>query len=202
IAGRYCNGHVSHYEPMLNEHSQHILDVSVMGSERIPPETAAEAREIATAVLERFDVVGVLCIELFLAGDGRLIVNEIAPRPHNSGHLTIEAYNCSQFELQLRTVCGLPPVVLQKRLPAAAMANLLGQHIPETWSADQLSAAAAGDTHLHMYGKTGRRPGRKVGHITAIAESASAAESTVRTARNRLRLQNAIQNPDGLRIHQ
>ena len=78
-------------------------------------------------------LVGVLCLELFLTSDGQLLVNEIAPRPHNSGHLTIEAYNCSQFELQLRTICGLPDVPLVRKAPAAAMANLLGQHIPPEW---------------------------------------------------------------------
>ena len=108
--------------------------MSISGATQVTAQIANEASEMTRAVLEHFDVVGVLCMELFLTTDGRLLVNEIAPRPHNSGHLTIEAYNCSQFELQLRTICNLHAVPLTRRAPAAAMANLLGQHLPEVWN--------------------------------------------------------------------
>jgi len=112
VAGRYADGTCSFFAPFLNHHANHILDVTISGSELVTPALATQATEMARGVLERFDVVGVLCIELFLTTDGKLVVNEIAPRPHNSGHLTIEAYNCSQSELQLRTICGLPWVAL------------------------------------------------------------------------------------------
>ena len=141
---------------------------------------------MATAVLEHFDVVGVLCLELFLTSDEQLIVNEIAPRPHNSGHLTIEAYNCSQFELQLRTICGLPAVPLERRSAAAAMANLFGQHLPTEWTPKAVAPAANQESHLHLYGKGEARENRKVGHLTVLDSNFAAAEGAARTARDRL----------------
>lgn len=184
VAGRYADGTTCFFDPLLNHHAHHILDVSVSGSPEISPAIAAEAREMARAVLEHFNVIGVLCIELFLTRNGSLIVNEIAPRPHNSGHLTIEGYNCSQFELQLRTICGLPPVDLVRRAPAAAMANLLGQHLPESWDSRRLEGLSQSGVQLHMYGKSGRQQNRKMGHITATADSPEEAEIFVRRQRD------------------
>jgi 5-(carboxyamino)imidazole ribonucleotide synthase len=123
-------------------------------------------------------------VEFFLTADGKLLVNEIAPRPHNSGHLTIEACVTSQFEQQLRAVCGLPLGSTEYVRPAA-MANLLGdvwQHGPPDWTA----VLSNPSLKLHLYGKQEARPGRKMGHLTAVADSAAEAAKIVREARDRL----------------
>jgi 5-(carboxyamino)imidazole ribonucleotide synthase len=126
--------------------------------------------------------VGVLCVEFFVMRDGRLLVNEIAPRPHNSGHLTFDACVTSQFEQQLRAVCGLPLGATDLYRPAA-MANLLG----DVWEGGEPDWAAALDDRavkLHLYGKAEPRPGRKMGHLTALAESVDEAVAKVRHARD------------------
>jgi 5-(carboxyamino)imidazole ribonucleotide synthase len=186
VAGRYADGTTVFFDPLLNHHANHILDVSVSAAPQVTESIANDAVEMARAVLEHFDVVGVLCIELFLANSGRLVVNEIAPRPHNSGHLTIEAYHCSQFELQLRAICGLPSVPLVRRAPAAAMANLLGQHIPDAWGGDNLSALKSPGSNLHLYGKPESRINRKMGHITITGDDPATVEREVRLAREAL----------------
>ncbi len=180
IGVRGAAGHYAHYGPLENRHRQHILDVSIAPAS-LEPRVAAEACDIARAVLEALDVIGVLCVEMFLARDGRLMVNELAPRPHNSGHLTIDAYTCCQFEQQVRAVCGLP-LGAATLLRPAAMANLLG----ELWQAgtpDWCAACAYPDLSLHLYGKNEPRPGRKMGHLTACAETRELALERVLAAR-------------------
>jgi hypothetical protein len=149
------------------------------------PETAhrlvEEAVRLARGLLEELDVVGVLCVEFFVTRDGRLLVNELAPRPHNSGHLTFDASVTSQFEQQLRAVCGLP-LGSTELLRPAAMANLLG----DLWSGgepDWAAACAFPDVKLHLYGKSHARPGRKMGHLTALAERTATARERVLHAR-------------------
>ncbi|MEZ6131794.1 MAG: 5-(carboxyamino)imidazole ribonucleotide synthase [Planctomycetaceae bacterium] len=195
IAGRWSNGHCEFFDPIVNHHANHILDVSVSGATLVTPKIAQQSREIARAILEHFDVVGVLCVELFLTADGKLLVNEIAPRPHNSGHLTIEACHCSQFELQLRTICNLPPVALQRRTPSAAMANLLGQHLPNNWTAEALQGLTIPESHLHLYGKQHRQTGRKMGHLTVTGCDADLTEKTVRRVRNHLASAAELETP-------
>lgn len=185
VAGRYADGTCSFYAPSVNHHSNHILDVSVSGSPLVTPEIEKAAQDIAQAILEHFEVVGVLCVEFFLRPDGSLVVNEIAPRPHNSGHLTIEAFNCSQFELQLRTICNLPARPLHRTKPNAAMVNLLGQHLPDTWDLPPAQFETSCSS-LHLYGKTEAKTDRKMGHITCLAESAQLAENAAIKARNNL----------------
>ncbi|MFM7251080.1 MAG: 5-(carboxyamino)imidazole ribonucleotide synthase [Planctomycetaceae bacterium] len=183
IAARGLDGAVVTWEPSRNVHTRHILDVSVAPS-GLDPAVVAEARRIAAAVLGALDVVGVACVEFFVDAAGGLLVNEIAPRPHNSGHLTIEGADTSQFEQQLRAVCGLPLGSTRPR-GAAAMANLLG----DCWARgepDWQAALATEGVSLHLYGKSDPRPGRKVGHLTALAPDAAAAERLVREARRRL----------------
>jgi 5-(carboxyamino)imidazole ribonucleotide synthase len=124
-------------------------------------------------------------VEFFVARDGRLFINELAPRPHNSGHLTVEACRTSQFEQQLRAICGLPlgsPDLLQP----AAMANLLGdvwRNGEPNWAA----ALASPDVKLHLYGKSTPRPGRKMGHLTVLAGTTTEATARVLAARDALR---------------
>jgi 5-(carboxyamino)imidazole ribonucleotide synthase len=136
-------------------------------------------------VLRHLDVVGLICVEFFLTRGGQLLVNEIAPRPHNSGHLTIDACVCSQFEQQVRAVCGLPLGSFAIKTPAAAMANLLG----DVWqNGEPQWARVLSDERLrlHLYGKTEARPGRKMGHVTALAGSAEEAAALARAARQSL----------------
>ena len=124
-------------------------------------------------IAEQLDLVGVCCVEMFLTRDGKLVVNEIAPRPHNSGHLTIEACVTSQFEQQVRAICGLPLGSMQPHTPAA-MVNLLGD-LWEKGEPDWLEMLAVPRGYLHLYGKTEAKPGRKMGHFTVLGENAEIA---------------------------
>lgn len=183
VCARGQNGEFAHYGVIENEHANHILDVSfapAVCSEKI----FHDAVEIARSVTEAFDYVGTLCVEFFLTKDERLLINEIAPRPHNSGHLTFGPCHTSQFEQQLRAVCGLTLGSTEFYRPAA-MANLLGE-VWEGGEPDWESAMFDPRLKLHLYGKAEPRPGRKMGHITAIAETASDAAALVRESRRRL----------------
>lgn len=179
IAARHERGFM-HYGVLENRHHRHILDVT-----SAPAEVSAEVAETAVAltreVFEALELVGVACVEFFLTAAGELLINELAPRPHNSGHLTIEACAVSQFEAQLRAVCGLPLMPSAPVRPAA-MANLLG----DLWAGgepDWAAALAFPDVHLHLYGKREARPGRKMGHLTALAATPAAARERVLAAR-------------------
>lgn len=180
VAARGLDGSFAHFGVIENAHRNHILDVSVAPPD-LPPEVSASAVAIARGIFEALDVVGVLCVEFFLTRAGTLLVNELAPRPHNSGHLTIDACVTSQFEQQVRAVCGLP-LGSTEQLRPAAMANLLG----EVWQAgepDWAAACAVPGVKLHLYGKQQARPGRKMGHLTALAGTTAEAERLVRAAR-------------------
>jgi 5-(carboxyamino)imidazole ribonucleotide synthase len=183
VAARGPSGEFADYGVIANRHRNHILDVSVAPAV-IPRAAWAEATSMARAVLEALDCVGVLCVEFFLTRDGRLLINELAPRPHNSGHLTFDACVTSQFEQQLRAICGLP-LGSTELLRPAAMANLLGDlwnERPPRWSA----ALAIPNVKLHLYGKLAARPGRKMGHLTALAADQATAEQAVLAAREAL----------------
>ena len=183
VAARGANGEFVHYGAIENQHSRHILDISIAPA-RIPAHIAAEAVDMTRCVLERLGVVGVLCVEFFVTREGRLLINELAPRPHNSGHLTVDACVTSQFEQQLRAVCGLPLGSSAMHRPAA-MANLLGDlwsHGEPNWPA----ACAFPDVKLHLYGKLEPRPGRKMGHLTALNHDPEDAYRTVLKARKTL----------------
>ncbi len=183
IAARGLDGLVAEYPPFENRHSNHILDLTTAPA-LVPAPIAARAREIARAILEAMDYVGILCVEFFVTTDGDLLVNELAPRPHNSGHLTFDAAVTSQFEQQVRAICGLP-LGSTELLKPAAMANLLG----DLWSEGEPNWAAAcrfPDVKLHLYGKTQPRPGRKMGHLTATARTVQEAQDVVIAARDAL----------------
>jgi 5-(carboxyamino)imidazole ribonucleotide synthase len=180
VAARSLDGDFTHWGVIENTHHNHILDLSLSPA-RVSQEAADSAVSLAERVLESLDVVGVMCVEFFVRRDGELVINELAPRPHNSGHLTIDAHLTCQFEQQLRAVCGLP-LGSTDRLRAAAMANLLGdlwQHGEPNWA----EACAIQDVKLHLYGKIEPRPGRKMGHMTALADTAEEAALRVLKAR-------------------
>jgi 5-(carboxyamino)imidazole ribonucleotide synthase len=181
VVARGVDGRLVDHGVMENHHVRHILDTTVVPA-AIGDHRAAEAARIAAAVVEALDVVGVLCVELFDTGDS-LLVNEIAPRPHNSGHCTIEAAPASQFEQQLRAVCGLP--LGDGRCRPAAMVQLLG----DLWTdGEPVFAAALADpgVHLHLYGKSEARIGRKMGHITCVGDDPQTALERAERARRSL----------------
>lgn len=182
VAARGVDGTIVDFGAVTNRHANHILDVTIAPG-LVSPRVAREAVTIAHEVLRKLDVVGVLCVEFFVTRDERLLINELAPRPHNSGHFSFDASLTSQFEQQLRAVCGLP-LGSTELLRPAAMANLLG----DGWSQgepDWAAACALPNIKLHLYGKAEARPGRKMGHITALAETPQLAEQAVLEARRR-----------------
>jgi 5-(carboxyamino)imidazole ribonucleotide synthase len=171
-----------------NIHRNHILDITVAPA-RVPAKVEKSAADLARAIAEKMDLVGLLAVEMFLQRDGRLLINELAPRPHNSGHWTIEGSLTSQFEQHVRAVCGLP-LGSTDILRPSAMANLLG----DLWEGGEPNWAAALAVHgvrLHLYGKHHPRPRRKMGHLTALASTAEAAIAAVTKARDALNRRNA-----------
>jgi 5-(carboxyamino)imidazole ribonucleotide synthase len=178
VAARGSDGTFVAYPVVRNHHERGILDLSECPA-RLDSAIEAEAHEITRAVLEKLDVVGVLCVEFFVTREGKLLINELAPRPHNSGHLTFDASVTSQFEQQLRAVCDLP-LGATNLLAPSAMANLLG----DLWSKgepDWASACSLPNVKLHLYGKLEPRPGRKMGHLTALGENAGTIVQRART---------------------
>jgi 5-(carboxyamino)imidazole ribonucleotide synthase len=185
VASRFGDGTCAFYPPVLNHHVNHILDLSISPTPAISAGQAEEATAIARAILEHFQVIGVLCVEFFATKDGHVLVNEIAPRPHNSGHLTINACRSSQFEQQFRAVCGLPSGDVRPLAPAA-MINLLGDHLQQATAERWRSVFELPQTFLHMYGKSEARIGRKMGHITCLGATADAAQAAAVESRRRL----------------
>jgi 5-(carboxyamino)imidazole ribonucleotide synthase len=184
ICARTQRGDIACFGPVENVHAHHILDVTTAPA-NIAPKVACDALALGRAIAEALGVVGLLAVEMFVVGD-RVLVNELAPRPHNSGHYSLDACVTSQFEQQLRAVCGLPLGDVRLLRPAA-MANLLG----DLWSAgepDWAAALAFADVKLHLYGKHEARPGRKMGHLTALADTAIEARARAVAARAALTL--------------
>jgi 5-(carboxyamino)imidazole ribonucleotide synthase len=180
IVARDVYGTAVTYDPAENVHVHGILDTS-MAPAPIPADLSVAARALATRIAHELDLVGLLAVELFVTDDHRLLVNELAPRPHNSGHWSIEACRTNQFAQQLRVTAGAP-VGDPSLLAPVAIANLLGdlwQQGEPRWD----RVLALPDVHLHLYGKREPRPGRKMGHLTAIARTAEAARDRVLTAR-------------------
>ena len=180
VAARGIDGEFRHYGVVENAHRNRILDISLAPA-RVSPAVAREALDIARAVLERLNVIGVLCVEFFLAKNGKLLINELAPRPHNSGHFTFDACLTSQFEQQLRAVCGFPLGATDLLRPAA-MANLLGD-LWENGEPDWQRALKSPEIKLHLYGKLSARKGRKMGHLTALHHDPETAWKLVSEAR-------------------
>jgi len=193
IGARGVKGEWSHFGPIENTHSRHILDVSVAPAD-VPSAVTSQAVAITRTVMDALDFIGVLCVEFFIDVAGRLMINEIAPRTHNSGHLTIDACRTSQFEQQVRAICGLPlgsPELLQP----AAMANLLGD-LWESGEPNWAAALAIPQVTLHLYGKSAPKEGRKMGHLTALAPTRDAAKAIVERARLALTLRETEAAPE------
>ena len=183
MGARGLDGSFAHWGAIENRHARHILDLSLAPA-RVPAGVAEDAVALTRRILEALDLVGVMGVELFLTRDDRLLVNELAPRTHNSGHLTIEGSPTSQFQQQIRAICGLPLGDSRIR-GGAAMANLLGE-VWEGGPPDWTAALAVPGVALHLYDKQEPRPGRKMGHLTAVAETVEEARARVLAARGGL----------------
>ena len=178
IVTRSRNGETSVFPLAENIHQDNILFQSLVPA-TAPESTTLQAKEIALKLVEGLDVVGTLAVELFLLEDGRLYVNELAPRPHNSGHYTIEACVTSQFEQHIRAVCGLPLGPTTLRTPVV-MENILGEDLEHVLdSIDELA-----DMKLHLYGKKEAKVKRKMGHLTVTAETVEEARQRLEHFRN------------------
>lgn len=184
MVARRASGEIVVYPPAVNHHERQVLAWSVLPGE-LPPEVARDARDVACGIAERFALEGILAVEMFLVRDGRLLVNELAPRPHNSYHASELACPTSQFEQLVRAVCDLPLGLPEPTRPAAIV-NLFG----DLWldgRAPRFSAALeVPGTRLFLYGKHGARAGRKMGHLAAIGDSPADALERVRSAAERL----------------
>ncbi len=188
IVARGGDGQIVHFPPQRNLHRNGILAVTEAHANCLPQPQADRAVEAALSIAQGLEYVGVLCVEFFVLADGSLVVNEMAPRPHNSGHWTIDACDVSQFELQVRTLAGLP-LNPPRQHSAAIMLNLLG----DLWFLDAANDAvrtegaieprwadvlALPGAHLHLYGKSDARPGRKMGHLTIAGDDIEGIRST------------------------
>jgi 5-(carboxyamino)imidazole ribonucleotide synthase len=184
VCARSAAGEIAAFPAAENVHEDGVLDLTLAPA-RVSGGVGREARRIAEALVEGLDVVGLLGVEMFVDAEERVLVNEVAPRPHNSGHFTWEGCAVSQFEQQIRAVCGLPLGSVELRRPAA-MANLLGRHLGAGWPGAVPALLGEPDVALHWYGKDEIRPGRKMGHLTALAPDVEAARERVLRARNTL----------------
>jgi 5-(carboxyamino)imidazole ribonucleotide synthase len=183
VLARGTDGRIAAFPPGENRHRNGILETTVVPA-RIPPALALRAQEMAAATAESLEYVGVMGVELFLADGGQLYVNEIAPRPHNSGHYTIDGCDVDQFEQQVRALCEAP-LGSPRLLSPVAMVNLLG----DLWAGGTPNwerALAFPGVRLHLYGKAQARPGRKMGHINCLAATPEQALETALAARDAL----------------
>ena len=186
VVARGADGAMVHLPPQRNLHRAGILAVTEVFEGVLPPERAAQAVAATKSIAEGLGYVGVLCVEFFVLQDGSLVVNEMAPRPHNSGHWSMDACDVSQFELQVRTLAGLP-LVMPRQHSTAIMLNLLG----DLWFAEGSDTAVEPDwpavlalpgAHLHLYGKTEARRARKMGHLTFTGASLEAVRANALAA--------------------
>lgn len=176
VVCRLDDEHMACYDAAENHHQQGILAYSVVPA-RVSVALQQEAQHLARRLADALDYVGVLAVEMFVVGEeGHLVVNEIAPRPHNSGHHSIDACASSQFQQQVRLMCGLAPASTALLSPCC-MANVLGDVWPETGEPAWQAVLEAPAAYLHLYGKTTPRPGRKMGHFTQLAADADSAWS-------------------------
>lgn len=184
LVARNPSGQVEAYPMFTNRHRNHILDITSVPALGELARVETKAVEIASAIAESLGLEGLVCVEMFVDRDGALMVNELAPRPHNSGHLTMEASAVSQFEQQVRAVCNLPLGAVSECRPAA-MVNLLGDLWSDGQAPDWSAALSQQNAHLHLYGKTQARVGRKMGHLTVLGQTPQAAIESALQLRGR-----------------
>jgi 5-(carboxyamino)imidazole ribonucleotide synthase len=201
IVARGADGQMVNFPVQLNLHREGILAVTSVYPGAVPADLASQAVQATRAIAEGLNYVGVLCVEFFMLEGGQLVVNEMAPRPHNSGHYTLNACDQSQFDLQVRTLAGLP-ITQPRQHSSAIMLNLLGDLWPEASAKGPSSPAwgpvlALPGTHLHLYGKLTARPGRKMGHLNMTGDSPEAVRATALQAAALLGIE-AFSGPHGL----
>ena len=182
VLGRSTTGDVNCFPIAENSHANGILDVTLVPAS-ISSALAEQAIDAATRIANGLDYCGVLAVEFFISTDDRVLVNEMAPRPHNSGHYTLDACATSQFEQQVRMVCGLPAGSSDLHTPVA-MWNLLGDIWPEDAEPEWAAVLENELAKLHLYGKTEARPGRKMGHINCLGETLDDAKALLGKVRN------------------
>ena len=185
IVARSASGEIVHFPVQQNLHRDGILAVTTVPAAAIAPELQLRAVAAARSVAATLHYVGVLCVEFFVLADGALVVNEMAPRPHNSGHYSLDACDVSQFDLQVRAMAGAPLVAPRQHSPCV-MLNLLGdlwfREVGREQAPDWAAVLALPGVHVHLYGKASARPGRKMGHLTVTAANAGEADTVARQA--------------------
>jgi len=184
MVARRPSGEAVAYPPAWNVQSERILEVSLLPAP-IAPELAARAREMALAVADALAIEGLLCVEMFVVG-GEILVNELAPRPHNSYHASVRGSATSQFEQMVRAICDLPLGATDSIAPAA-IANLLGDLWSDGRTPDFAAALAVPGVRLHLYGKAEARPGRKMGHLSSVGATPDEALARVQAAADALK---------------
>ena len=182
VLARNALGEIAFFPVAENQHRHGILDISIVPA-RVPEELAARARDMAAHIAAGLDYVGILAVEFFVLADGRIVFNEMAPRPHNSGHYTLDACATDQFQQQVRALAGLP-LGDSRLLTPVVMVNILGDIWRPEPAWDKLLAHPG--VQLHLYGKTEARPGRKMGHYNCLAPSVEAALSLAIATRDEL----------------
>jgi len=181
IVARAADGDIVHLPVQQNLHCDGVLAVTTVPAPDVAADTIERAIASAHQIASTLDYVGVLCVEFFVLADGALVANEMAPRPHNSGHYSIDACDLSQFDLQVRAMTGAALIAPRLHSPCV-MLNLLGDLWPASGEPDWSAVLALPGVHLHLYGKAEARPGRKMGHLTVTAATADQADSTARAA--------------------
>lgn len=185
IVARSARGECATFPLFENDHTNHILDVTIVPAEA-SEQLSDAARKIATTAAEALGLVGILCVEMFVSGDD-VMVNEVAPRPHNSGHITIEACHTSQYQQHVRAVCNLPLGETGLKVGGGAMINLLGDEWGDAGQAPGWAAALqTPGVNLHLYGKTEAKRARKMGHLSATADTPAEAVRRARAAKTAL----------------
>jgi|TARA_B100001146_G_scaffold99015_1_gene87644 5-(carboxyamino)imidazole ribonucleotide synthase len=184
ICARTIDGMTATFDPSENIHRNHILDTSIVPA-RIDESVADKARIIATNIAEKLEVIGLIAVEMFVTQENEILVNELAPRPHNSGHYTMDGCDTSQFEQLVRVLAGMP-ITLPKLHSPTVMVNLLGEIWEDTGgNPDWQRALEMPGVSLHLYGKSAARVGRKMGHINVVAETVEEALYIATEARER-----------------
>ncbi len=186
VLARSQSGATNCFPLAQNTHSNGILDISIAPAE-VTDELTAAALDAATIIADRLDYIGVLAVEFFITTDGQLLVNEMAPRPHNSGHYTLDACDTSQFEQQVRMICGLAAGSVEQHTPVV-MWNLLGDSWPAQGEPAWDHLLSLPQAKLHLYGKLQARPGRKMGHVNCLGESPEQALALVQQVRESLKV--------------